>query len=252
MAGLLYYLPKLTRDVQWKDLPALGVGHAFDGDGFCPCEILAGGPDSGNGVVIADSKTVSKVGYYKDQQTWRKIPGSDAWVGMVTDSLPNPADLVRDQVLSGHLVKLADGKEWLVPIARGSQEEGDELRWTMSLPTAPTTVDEDGKWVRGDVSETYRPLWEIAMRFWDAWFAAEEIEGEDKATILFDDLNDAALLALATNYRVGKAETSLLGLFDSSCITDILLALIDWPTRLAWSKKKQDADGLSSADGEAD
>ena len=58
----------------------------------------------------------------------------------------------------------------------------------------------------------------------------------------FADVNDAALLALATNYRVGKAEVVLLGLFDDRATVEILKALIDWPTISAWLKKKGPID----------
>lgn len=238
MAGLLYYIPKQTPAITPKMVDELGLAYAMAGVMYSAAGVVQGGPDDDCGVILVDPKTVPKFGYYPNEQTWRKIPGSDVWVGMITDSLPSPADLVRNQVLPGHLVKLADGQEWLMPVARGQREEDDELRWSMSLPTAPTTVDENGKWVRGDVADAYRPLWETAMRFWDAWFIAEKTKGSDKAIMLFDNLNDAALLALATNYRVGMAEVSLLGLFDSDCVVEILKVLIDWPTLLAWDKKK--------------
>lgn len=249
MAGLLYYIPNQTRGIAPQAVADLGLAYALGGVMWTAADIIQNGPDGGRGVVLADDKIVPCVGHFPEQQTWRKIPGSDVWVGMVTTAPPSPADLVRDQVLPGHLVKLADGQEWLVPVARGRREEEGDLRWTMNLPTTPTTCDEDGKWVAGGVSVAYRPLWEIAERFWDEWYEADTTEQE---TILdFANLNDAALLALATNYRVTITEVVLLGLFDSRCTVEILKAIIDWPVIEAWVKKKADAAGLNTAAGGA-
>ena len=69
-------------------------------------------------------------------------------------------------------------------------------------------------------------------------FQRESTVGGLIATFDFDGLHDAALTALSTNYRIGKAEVNALGLFDDSSATAILSALVDWPTVLKWKEKK--------------
>jgi hypothetical protein len=61
----------------------------------------------------------------------------------------------------------------------------------------------------------------------------------------FDGLHEAAIQALQQNYRLGPAEADLLGLLTGEIAREILEALIDLPTRVAWFKKKQSA----AADG---
>ena len=144
-----------------------------------------------------------------------------------------------------NLAWLADGREWLCPIARGAIDSDGELGWCQNLPAA-VGLDAEGEWTRQGVVAKYAPLWAVAMRWWDAFAAASPDEDDEpdaeaeKTQIRFEfaDVNDAALLALATNYRVGKAEVALLGLFDDRATVEILKALIDWPTIQGWIKKK--------------
>lgn len=241
MPGLLYYLPERDRAIKLEELRTAGLGYAFERAPTC-CGVQ-GGPDGSPGVVVADPQSVpeSQIGHYPDRQTWRKMPASPNWVAYYTADRPASADLQRDQVLPGHWIRLADGQEWLAPIARGAGEEDDRLVWYQNLPEA-TSIDGEGNWTRTGVLPRYERLWEIATRWWDARSGAtisDDAQQQNiRATFDFDGLNDAALAALAANYRVGKAEVALLGLFDDHCTAQILDALIDWPTIETWLKKK--------------
>ncbi len=263
MAGFLYFLPGQNRGIKIADLQAAGLGYAFERR-MSPREVLGGGPDGNPGVVVADPESVPDIGYYADRQTWRKIPGSRNWLGYLTHNRPTPADLQRDQVLDGHWITLADGNEWLVPIARGSVEETFEtpggakdtrLAWCRNLPEATSIDDDEGHWIRDGVLARYRPLWDTATRWWDARSGAKIPDAEEgkptRVTFDFDGTNDGALLALQANYRVSKIEAAALGLFDDQCVVEILDALIDWPTIEAWLKKKARsiADSSSTDDG---
>jgi hypothetical protein len=57
------------------------------------------------------------------------------------------------------------------------------------------------------------------------------------------------LLSLSTNYKLGKAEVALLGIFSDIAVGGILNALIDWPTFVAWREKKMALDGSNTGDG---
>jgi hypothetical protein len=246
LAGLLYYLP--TEDaahpghVKIARVRKLGLGYALD---RCTASGCQKGPDGDSGVIVADSRRVAKIGHYPDRQTWRRIPGLEAWVGYYTDDRPTPEDLQRDEMLDGHLVKLADRQAYVAPIARGWSDDEENPGWFHAVPQLQT-VDENGDWVAGDVVPRYQRLWQIATRWWDVKTGALADASEDDAdtdeaaevSFSFATLNDDAVEALATNYHLGKAEVGLLGLFDTHAAASILDASIDWPTWVAQMKKK--------------
>lgn len=248
MPGLLYFLADRDRTITPDDLRRIGLGHAFD-------RRVAGNNATGalggrNGVVLADPTRVEshRIGYYPDRQQWFQMPMPDvnAWVGRYTDAPVKPEDLARAEQLDGHWVTLGDEQRWLAPVARAQTEHDGELRWHNALPAA-TTIDAEGHWVEAGVLPRYAPLWPIATAFWDQWMGAKEDGGgpADTATVSFDfaGANDAALAALAANYRLGKAEVALLGLFNDQTVLGILLALVDGPTVQEWLKKKTEQGG---------
>jgi hypothetical protein len=265
MAGLLYYLPGKTRGVKVDELRAAGLAHAFDaGRETCTAVEVRGGPDKATGVVVADHRRVppAQIGYYADKQTWRRIPKSTAWVGFYAAERPTPSDLARDALLStGYLVKLCDGQEWSIPVARGVLDGAGEGPLVCSMLPESTTIDDDGQWQAGGVLPQYAELWRIAERWWDCIVQsaakAEDVEGDSPQVVFeFEELNDAALVALAANYHVDRAEVALLGLFDDRCTPAVLNALVDWPTVQAWIKKNGAggavADGSPTAGGPQD
>jgi hypothetical protein len=149
-------------------------------------------------------------------------------------------------MLSGHLVTLGDGQRWRVPIARAIDAEAELLTYGNVLPRA-VDVDDDGEWTPAGTVARYAPLWEIATSYWHARVHAEELDEGIKFD--FAGERDAALAALAANYRIGKAEVGLLGLFNDQAILQILDALIDMPTFEAWCKKKLAAASVGSSTG---
>ena len=257
MAGLLYFLPGKMRDVRAGDAIAAGLGHYFDeGCTVTPCQVAAGPGDGGSGVVIADPSNVSdlRVGYYPDKQTWRKVPGGDVWVGFYSDQRPKPQELLRDDAVTGHAVTLADHQRWFVPVARAWVDDSGDMTWINMLP-ARSTLDDDGNWQPGDVVGHYRPLWEIAERWFDAWSGSIDVsdpDDDEKAVVefTFNNAHDAAVTALSANYRVGCAEAALLGLLDEQVAEQILDALIDVPSALALIKKKLARGGSPIAGGQ--
>lgn len=238
MAGLLYYVPE-RKHALVDDLDELGLAYAFERD--CTPRGTRG-PDGADGVILADCERVERIGYYADRQQWQKIPGNPAgaWVGRYTDGAIKPEDLERIETLPGHMVRLADGQEWLVPVARGWAEQGGEAVWYVALPQK-TQVDENGNWTQGDVLDRYGPLWQLARRWWDFQFATAAEDEPEGAQPGFDFAAraDAAVTALAVNYRLSPIEVSLLGLFADGIPQQILMAVVDWPTMQKFLKKKQ-------------
>ena len=255
MAGLLYFLPGQGRGIGLEEIKTLGLGYAFDRKPTTPG--VQRGPDGKAGILLADPRCVPehRIKFYPDQQTWRRIPSIDAWVGLYTDDRPKPNDLIRQKTLPGHWVELGDGEEWLIPIARGLLEQEDGLVWYQALPEI-TTIDDEGDWIRAGVRPQYALLWQIALDWWDQIAGLEESdeqEPEDKVRLVFDfeRVSDAALTALRTNYRVNRAEIALLAVFDDASKREILDALVDRPTMREFLRKKVAAAGSNSGAGPA-
>jgi hypothetical protein len=259
MGGFLYYLPGRSAGIGLAEVQAAGLAYAIDG----PISTVGvrGGPDGGDGVLVALTAAVApeQLRYQADAQTWRKAPNGDLYVGMHLDQslIPNPQSLARPRQLAGHEVVLADGRPWLVPMARGWTEEVGDLRWYHALPQR-SVLGEDGRWRPGDVLPRFAALWILAMRFEEARRQALfGIEGAAdgkpvQVAFDFDGLHEAAVRALLENYRVGPAEVDLLGLLTGDIAREILEALIDLPTRVEWFQKKQSVaagGGSSTAAG---
>src|SRR5262245_51601592 len=119
MAGFLYFAPKRTTPIATAaDAAALGLGYAFSGGcevagTLCMGHTLTGEP----GYIFADTK---RLGEWQsvmqlDAQTWRKVPGTDCYVGFWNDAPPTPDDLMRPVQLPGYRVTVGD-HDWTVPL----------------------------------------------------------------------------------------------------------------------------------------
>lgn len=240
MAGFLYFLPNVSRSNLDAVVKQRGLGYAFDG-GRASRECQSG-PGGMPGLILADAQRLGdlEAGYYPDRQTWRQIPGVDAWVGYFTARKPIAADLARPKQLQGHFVELLDGGHWLVPMARSYIEEESELRYLCMLPER-ATLNAQGQWAPGPVIDRFAPLWAIGERWVDKGMAG---------TKYGDGVRDS-VAAMQVNYVLGEVEADVLGLFTADHIKEVLDAVIDTPTLRAWQKKRIDGapDGSSSADG---
>lgn len=247
MSGLLYFIPGATPSVTIGAILGHGLGYAFSSPGdFTPCGVLRGPSEAGGGVVIADSRHVDRIGFYPDEQKWINIPKSEVWVGMYVDDRPVPENLRRAQVLDGHLVRLEDGNDWLIPVARAIGVIDGELVPYDSLPHS-IGIDDDGNWSRNGPICKYAALFRIALRWWDELqhgLAGQVIQDAEKVSISmeFNDIVSGAVEALATNYRVSCAEVSLLGILSDRVIFEILHSLVDMPTIEAFARKKKAGD----------
>jgi len=255
MAGLLYYLPGKTRAISPKEVVAAGLDYAFErrrdttGPRFTATPVR-NGPDGKEGVVLADSPSVPRIGYFQDEQTWRQIPGTEAWVGMFANDRPKPDDLARREPLPGHPVVLGDGQTWIVPAARNASAVDGQVLFLEAIPRA-LDLDDDGKWIPGEPLERYRPLWEAVTKYLAV--LTEVVADETDEAFRFEIDDQGPIDALAVNYRLGRAECVLLGLltWGGPYFRLILEAVIDLPGFEA-IKKKQDLDTESSELGRVD
>jgi hypothetical protein len=245
MPALLYYLPQRP-GLDAAALAAAGLGHLVDRDSpagisqrGCHC-----GPDKGEGVVLALGRHEAEVGYYPDRQRWQRLAGTPAaWIGLPPADAPQPgpAELARSTQLAGHEVELLDGRRWLAPAARAYVEQDGHLRWLAQLPQR-LELDPEGRWRAGDVIGRHAFLWDLAEK-WEETKRAAAV-GDGKTLVEWQELVDGAVAVLGANYHLGRGEVAALGLLSEAAAIAVLDALVDWPTRLAWGKKKlgEDAD----------
>jgi len=251
---MLYFLPNVAGQVSLEVAASAGLSYAFESPSVTSNQTGAG-PDGGPGMVFAADGLFHP--FDAGHQTWRKHPARDYWAGVDRRHVPTPDQLARGEMLPGQLVKLADGRQWIVPIARGAATEDGSPVWYEALPQR-LVRDDAGKWVPGDVIARYEPLWSIANQWSAIWerMLLEAVEDDGgETTIEVDDFEavEAAVAVLGFNYRIGPMEADLLGLLDfcaghSPAAQSILLATIDWDRRIAL-QKKTDPTTTTSAGG---
>lgn len=248
MATFLYYLSDRGKGVKIADLRAAGVGYAID-EQFTARQCLCG-PDHNSGAIVSASD--QRVGYYPDQQEWRRIHGVEAWVGMYREDRPTPGELARAEQLDGVWIRLDDGQAWLAPKARRWEEFDGGCYPLCNLPQR-LALDVDGQWRVGAVKSRYEQLWRWACAYEQAF--AEAVQRQPEGGVVrfqFDQINELAVAALQANYRVAAIELDMLGVYDLQARERIIDALLDNATWRDWLKKKlaaADHSGGSSCSG---
>lgn len=244
--AFLYFLPGISDTAAAKKPASFGIGYAFDGPPVV-APVPGNGPSGGSGMLLWNRGTADVYGYYPDKQTWKRVPGSVAWLGWYTDAVPEPEHLGRKGALGGHAVELGDGNAWTCPAAR--HWEAGEAGTLVPAIAAPHSyvANDEGVWTIGEVVPRYAALWAVAQRYFDLMQGANDdgMDGFD-----FAGSNDAAIECIGTNYRIGKAEASALNLLNGGCVHQILEAAIDLPNFKAL-KKTTDTAGSNSSDGQA-
>ena len=186
------------------------------------------GPDSKSGTIYSFGP--GKTGFHPGQQTWTAV--DDYYIGCGDDV--TPALLLRPEPIDGHYVCLEDGNDWLIPCAR-MFPAGTML--PESLILGP-----DGAWVT-EILPRFARFSARAQKVWDAFTGDNEMD--------FSTASDIAAEALSINYYIGRHEISILRLFSTTNVMNILKAMVDYPTLMEDIKKKTQEDG-STSDGSAD
>ncbi len=215
-------------------------------------------PSGKAGVIFADpDRHAGKtVGYYPDQQTWRKLPNvegrPECWVGYWNDAKPGPGDLARSKQLRGMPVELADGQTWEVPIVRSF--DGARQEWTNQLPAA-WAADEHGNLVPGgEPKAIYRHLWDLTAPLADKILAiasGEDVEWPDDAHV-----GKVVTALLQVNYSVSAAEIGMLEIVGGDDVFAIIAVASRYDTLKDWIDQKKTSDlsagsGVTSSSGEA-
>ncbi len=215
------------------------LGYALDVEQRSTRE--SAGP-KGKGLLISvvdDPATM--IEFNAEKQKWIPATASGckegAWVGMEIENPPGPEDLARPEMVEGFHVQLANEQEWIVPVAK---------QFPKSITFAP-----DGAMIETPM-ERYKELCQQSDRIWVALRTQLGLldDSEEPVTISLAESADLAMRILAVNYRIGKAEATLLGLLDTDCIAEILRWFADWPTFIEVNKARFKASGPSDSEKE--
>jgi hypothetical protein len=187
------------------------------------------GPGGLGGLVYSNDD--GKTGYYPDSQSWSQA--EEIWIGVDRDPI-KPESLLRKEIIGGHSVRLEDGNDWIIPVARAFPSG-------TRLPEA-LILGPDGQLI-SEVLPRFAQFSTDANRVYDA------LAGDGEMSVV--DAWEIAVKALGFNYYIGRREVSLLKLLTTANIIEILKAIIDYPTVMEALKKKAPDAGSMSA-GSAD
>jgi len=213
----LYFIPGASGQLPPEKAKEVGIGYALTGKGVIPGQ-CGRGPDGGPGILCAiEGAPHPNPIYAPADQTWVKGPGGKYWAGFNNAQRPTPDLLARDKFIAGDKVKLRDGHEWTIPIAR-SFVRGSALPQELSL-------GEDGRTWELKTLPEYVSLCADAEKVWEGFGA---VAAGGKFEIDDQELIRIAVDALGVNYRVSAVEVSMLRLLSTAEMWLILRAMVDW------------------------
>jgi hypothetical protein len=243
LAGFLYFRSSDTRPITKDGIAKLGLSYAFSGH-VTTRPTAATSPSGKSGLVLAeearhDGKTV---GYFPDQQTWRKFPSvegrPECWVGYWNDAKPGPLDLARVKQLKGVPLTLADGNQWDIPIVRSF--DGAQQEWISRLPSA-WVCDENGDLVPGtEPKAAYAHLWELTAPLADKILAIAS--GDEVDWVPDAQVGKVVKALLQTNYHVDATEIGLLEIVGGEDAFAIIAVASRYDTLQDWMDQKKTSD----------
>lgn len=229
------------------------IAYAFDKD---PSKRqVNGGPGTHCGFVVSRDRSP---GFYHDKQTWKPIIGKPGyWVGFDNERPPTPASLERprEEMLSGHFVRLDDGRRWHVPAAiryEVDENDPDHIETVSNVRRVSGRDPITGRWVPGlEVVQRHAGIWKWA-EWWFEFRRNSRETGFNEVTM--EEFHTAAVEALAVNYYVSHDECEMLKIFSIESIAQVLNAVTDLPKFDEWYQKKTStpSSGSDSVSGNSD
>lgn len=239
MSGIMLYIPGGTGATA-ADLSRLGAGDLLDPSVSIlpfPCER---GPDGKSGQLIifdrADIHTPHR--FHAESQTW--IPAAKSgdlearryWVGFDTAKRPGPAELQRVDLFDGMPVLLADGKQWIIPVADYLPQRLTRDTDTGAEVRVPSPQHEDF------VREANR-IYEHMMSSGFAAVLEKDLTAQIPGGLTF------AGKSLAKNYRVNADVVDVLGLVNDQEALEIAMVAVGIKPFLDMAQKKSAVGGES-------
>lgn len=245
MSGLLYYIEGVRSAPLENDLKECGLLNQ-QVMGFCHTEIFLNKTRGSVFTLKGKCSENIKVGFYYDEQVWQNMPKDDGtpsrlWIGYYKNDKPKPCHFLKNDFIPGHELELADGNNWIIPIARKLQE-GCVLPKSTVMFVA-NRIDEF-------VLDKYIPLQKIAEQVYILFNLDFDEEFKKDDEFIKDDVSffNTCVEVLKTNYNIDFREISVLRLFTNVNTIKILKLLVDMPyideliERSRLEKKKETAD----------
>lgn len=219
--NFVYFIPGEQRPViEWHQLPE--CLQPILADTPISCKKTPSGPGGAGmlfSAVPSDPEGVESTTIYNPEMQFWEDHGA-FWLGGYKAALPTPADLKRKgRPIEGHMLKLADGNEWLVPVV--GPFNSNLPRVFRMRNGQPTT----------EVAEQYREL-SIESEPWAEWCAGN-------GTKPWTDIMVFVAKCLGLNYHVGLAEVGALGILDthvSDVAIETIVGLKDYREQVAAKK----------------
>lgn len=251
MSSFIYFFP--TTEM----LPAAETFERFGVKYACPPTIAnqfrygvtLDGPDGKSGVIYQQNATTKSLQYDKTKQRWKRIPNTDAYVGVWNDSPPKAETLIKSDSIGGQYITLGDGDRWLIPVARFECDNE-----TTGYLTPQVDIDDFGNVVPGAFSPTQDKLNQMAERLAKSFIESfEQFVKEPSPNPVFQfDIDDHDPFdIIAANYRVSPAEIVLLNLFRwrDEAFKDVVKMFIDVNSYVQLYVKKKQSELSSTTDG---
>ena len=216
--AFIYHLPAAPWPVSELQMAAVGLGH-LAGAGYGSVQSM--GPGGPGVLLFRSSEPPGRQLFTPTAQDWSQIFDSPQgpWLGVWKDSRPGPADLACKDQTPGKVVKLADGKDWLVPVAQLWEEDAGRPVWCCALECS--LRKQGAKLVEGAVVTAQRALWEVSRELAAGFLPPKS----RKLTTL--ELFGLSARVLGHNYHVAEAEVSALDLFSGESMDRLVAACLD-------------------------
>lgn len=250
-SSFIYYFPTTAMEDAKRAFSKYGVEYA------CPPKIARqfssavtlSGPDGKSGVMYQQNPTAQSLKYVPEKQTWKRIPNTEAFVGVWNDNPPKPEDLIRFDATPGSFITLGDGNEWLIPVARFECDNENAGNLAPMID-----VDEFGNVIPGGFNPTQAKLNQMAERLALSFIAGFDALVKDNSphpVFRFDIDDRDPFDILAANYRVSPAEIVLLQLFKwrDNAFKDVVKVFIDSDTFIQIQLKKKASEQNSTDAG---
>ena len=243
MTQFMYCIPgeKASSKLDLKKLFSdKGIEYAYNDDAKYQITPVNNSPAEVPGLIVQADGDFSTCRYNPEEQVWGRIEGTDCYVGKWKTDKFTPADFARPEPIEGYLLKLRDGNDWIIPVARFNMDNSNSgcLKHNLAL-------DANGKMVKGALPPRQQKLSEIAEDLLDKILNYDgNIDGDYGENYPFD--------ILTANYRIWKPEVALMQLwfFEDDYEKSIILFFVDAPGYA--ELKKKELEGLSSSDGKKD
>ena len=217
-----------------------GIEYAYKEGAKYQITPVTNTPAEQSGIIVQADGDFTTCRYNPDEQVWGRIEGTECYVGKWKTDVFKPEDLARKEQIDGYYLKLRDGNDWIIPVARFNMSEDNTGCLKHSL-----ALDANGKMIKGALPPRQEKLSEIARDLLDKILNYEgKIDEQYGENYPFD--------ILAGNYRIWKAEVALLQLwyFEDDYEKNIILFFVDAPGFA--ELKKKELEESNSKDGKKD